>query len=113
MAERGAAEFESDGSICRGWLYRPQRDGKSPCVVMAHGFATLKEARLAAYAERFAAAGLGVLVFDYRHFGASEGEPRQYVSVPRQHADWRAAIGHARGLDWVDPERIALWGTSY
>jgi dienelactone hydrolase len=114
MVERVAAEFESGGRRCRGWLYRPgDGEGRLPCVVMAHGFATLKEARLDAYAERFAAAGLGVLVFDYRHFGDSEGEPRQYVNVARQHADWRAAIEHARGLDWVDPDRIALWGTSY
>jgi dienelactone hydrolase len=113
MAERADLEFESGGRRCRGWLYRPSGEGALPCVVMAHGFATLKEARLDAYAERFCAAGLGALVFDYRHFGASDGEPRQYVNVRRQHADWRAAIERARGLDWVDPDRIALWGSSF
>ena len=82
-------------------------------MVLAHGFGGVKEARLDAYAERFAAAGHAALLFDYRHFGASEGEPRQLISIGRQQEDWRAAIAHARGLDGIDPERIALWGTSY
>ena len=58
-------------------------------------------------------AGLAALVFDYRHFGESSGEPRNLIDIGRQHDDWRAAIAHARGLDGVDPERIALWGSSF
>jgi pimeloyl-ACP methyl ester carboxylesterase len=69
--------------------------------------------RLDIYAERFAAAGLAALVFDYRNFGASEGEPRQLLDIGMQQEDWLAAIARARGLDKVDPERIALWGTSH
>ena len=106
--------FPSAGLECGGWLYRP--DGAEPrvaCVVMAHGFGALKEARLDAYAERFAAAGYAALVFDYRHFGASEGEPRRLIDIARQQEDWRAAIAHARTLDRVDAERIALWGSSF
>ena len=34
------------------------------------------------------------------------------LSTHRQRQDWEAAIGHARGLDGVDPERIVVWGTS-
>ena len=59
----------------------PEGAGPHPCVVMAHGFSAVREQRLDAYAERFAAAGLAVLVFDYRHFGASQGEPRQLLSI--------------------------------
>ena len=80
---------------------------------MAHGFSGVREQRLDAYAERFADAGLAVLLFDYRHFGASDGEPRQYLSIRCQLDDWRAAVAHARGLDGVDPDRVALWGTSF
>ena len=68
---------------------------------------------LAAYAERFAAAGLWALTFDYRHLGDSEGAPRQLLDIGRQHDDWRAAIAFARALDGVDPERIVLWGGSF
>ena len=81
---------------------------------MAHGFSGVREQRLDAYAERFAAAGLAVLVFDYRHFGASQGEPRQLLSIaPPARADWRAAVAHARYLLEVDPKRVAVWGTSF
>lgn len=80
---------------------------------MAHGFGALKEARLDAFAERFAAAGYAALVFDYRHFGESSGQPRNLVDIGRQHDDWRAAIAFARSLDGIDHDRIALWGSSF
>jgi uncharacterized protein len=80
---------------------------------MAHGFGAVREASLDPYARRFADAGLAVLVFDYRYFGHSDGEPRQLLDIGSQLEDWRAAVAYARGLEAVDPERIALWGTSF
>lgn len=114
MPTRSDIEFRSGSGTCTGWLFRP--DGTAtglPCVVLAHGFAACKEGRLEAFAEHFAAAGMVALVFDYRHFGASTGEPRQLVDVGRQHRDWQAAVAHARKLEGVDPERVILWGTSF
>jgi fermentation-respiration switch protein FrsA (DUF1100 family) len=84
-----------------------------PCVVMAHGFGAVREARLGAYARRFAQAGYAAVVFDYRHFGDSGGEPRQLLDIGRQHDDWRAAIAFARSLPEVDAEQIVAWGTSF
>jgi pimeloyl-ACP methyl ester carboxylesterase len=80
---------------------------------MAHGFGATRDASLAPYAERFAAAGMHVLLFDYRHFGASDGRPRQLVSVRRQLQDYAAAVGFARALAGVDPAQIIVWGTSF
>jgi len=68
--------------------------------------------RLFVYAEPFAAAGMAALVFDYRGWGASDGQPRQVIDIGGQLDDWRAAVGFARGLDGIDPDRIALWGSS-
>src|SRR6202012_3918025 len=65
------------------------------------------------YAERFSAAGYACLVFDYRNFGDSEGQPRQVLDIDLQLADWAAAVAYARTLDGVDHDRIALWGTSF
>ena len=114
MADRDDVWFDSWGARCAAWLYRPEgADGDVPLVVLAHGWTGIREARLDAYAERFAAAGFAALVFDYRHFGASEGEPRQLLDVGRQLADWAAAVAYARTLDGVDPDRIALWGSSF
>ena len=76
---------------------------------MAHGLSAVRDQRLPAYAERFAAAGLGVLLFDYRHFGASGGEPRQLLDIGRQLADWRAAVAYARARF----DRVALFGSSF
>jgi uncharacterized protein len=105
--------FRSDGAECGAWLYRPTGDARGSCVVMAHGFGATREARLDAYAERFTAAGHHALVFDYRHFGTSAGEPRQLISIRRQRTDWRAALAAARDVDGVDPQRLVAWGTSY
>ncbi len=88
-------------------------DGRRPCVVLAHGFAGTVDSGLLPYAERFAAAGVDALAFDYRHFGSSEGEPRQLLSIPRQLEDYAAAIAFARSLEGVDPDRIVVWGSSY
>jgi pimeloyl-ACP methyl ester carboxylesterase len=82
-------------------------------VVMAHGFSATRELRLDAYAERFTDAGLAALVFDYRHFGASPGEPRQLLDIRKEHQDYEAALTYVRGLDWVDGDRVALFGSSF
>jgi dienelactone hydrolase len=111
--ERTDVTFSSAGVECAAWLYQPDGAGPHPIVVMAHGFSATREQRLDAYAERFRTAGMGVLLFDYRHFGASAGEPRQLLDIGRQQADFRAAIAHARATDWVDPARVALFGSSF
>lgn len=108
---RTDVEFVSQGVTCRGWLYEPGGVAPTACVVMAHGFAGIKEMRLDAFAERFAAAGCRVLVFDYRHFGASDGEPRQLLDIARQQEDWRAAVSFARARAGGLP--LVLWGTSF
>ncbi len=105
--------FDSHGTSCAAWLYRPTGVEAPPIIVMAHGFGAIRVMRLDAYAERFAAAGFAVLVFDYRGFGDSEGEPRNVLSVPMQHEDWRAAIAHARSLPGIDRTRVVAWGTSF
>jgi dienelactone hydrolase len=105
--------FLSEGESVAAWFYQPQaRTERQPCIILGHGFAGVKEARLDAFAERFADAGFACLVFDYRHLGASSGQPRQLIDLNRHRADWRAAIAYARGRSDVDPARIALWGTS-
>lgn len=113
MARRSNIQFKSGGETCRGWFYPTRKKSRGPCVVLAHGFGGTKELRLDAYAERFAAEGYRAMVFDYRHFGGSDGAPRQILEITKQNRDWEAAIAHARSLPGVDPGRIVLWGTSF
>src|SRR5690349_10977935 len=116
--ERRDLTFLSNGTPCAAWHLTgagdafTSADGR-PCVVMAHGFGGTRDTGLLDYADGFAAAGLDVLLFDYRGFGDSEGTPRQRVSYRHQRSDYRAAVRAARALPGVDPARIIPWGTSY
>ncbi len=112
---RTEVTIPSGGETLAAYLYTPDEHSEAdlPCVVMAHGFSATRDDGLPAYAEAFCAAGLAALVFDYRHFGASTGSPRQLLDVGKQHEDYRAAIAYARSVGGIDPDRIALWGTSF
>lgn len=110
---RKDVNFSVKGTKISAWLYLPAASGPSPCVVMGNGLGgTKRVAGLERYAVRFVEAGLAVLVFDYRFFGESQGEPRQLIWIPHQLEDYRAAVEFVRGHESVDPDRVALWGTS-
>ncbi|OBJ80866.1 alpha/beta hydrolase [Mycobacterium colombiense] len=113
MTPREDVQFTSGDDLISAWLYRPPGDGPAPLLVMAHGLGAVRGMRLDAYAERFSSAGYSCLVFDYRNFGDSEGRPRQVLDVGMQLADWAAAVAYARTIPGIDPDRIALWGTSF
>jgi fermentation-respiration switch protein FrsA (DUF1100 family) len=97
------------GDDIAAWLWHPE--GATGAVVLGHGLSAVHDQRLPAYAERFAAAGLAALVFDYRHFGSSGGLPRQLFDIKTQLEDWRVAIEHARTLPGI--ERVGLFGSSF
>lgn len=105
--------FNSGHDRISAWLYRPEGSSDAPLLVMAHGLGAVRTMRLDAYAERFRAAGYACLVFDYRNFGHSEGQPRQLLDIGMQLQDWIAAVAYARTLHGVDYNRIGLWGTSF
>ncbi|MFJ2645318.1 alpha/beta hydrolase [Streptomyces sp. NPDC087420] len=104
--------FLSQGQRCAAWITCPDGEGPHPAVVLVHGFGATHDMRLEQYERAFADAGMVVLSFDFRHLGASDGMPRQLVSIPRQLADIDAALAFLAGDPRVDPARIALWGTS-
>lgn len=105
--------FLSQGTECRGWLYLPENlEGRAPAIVMANAISAIKEITLPGYATRFAEAGFVVLAFDYRHYGASGGEPRNHVVPHEQQQDIRNAITWLRAQPEVDADRIGGWGIS-
>ena len=107
--------FLSGGTECAVTVSRPDTSSgvPIPAIVMAHGFGSPRALRLHAYAERFVTAGYAAVVFDYRGFGDSEGEPRQLLDISMQHADWKAALDFARSLPGIDANKIVAWGTSF
>ena len=112
-AARDDVRIPSGRERLAAYFYRPDTEGRVPCVVMAHGFSATRDDALPAYAEAFADAGFAVVLFDYRHFGRSGGQPRQLLDIGRQQDDYRAVIHWARRADGIDPDRIALWGSSF
>lgn len=113
--ERRDVTFTSQSLKCAGWYYLPtglKPGEKRPAIVMAHGYSAVKEMGLDKFAEKFAAAGFAVLVFDYRFMGASEGEPRGQLFYYDQHSDYRNAISWLTIQKEVDAQRIGAWGTS-
>jgi uncharacterized protein len=109
-------EFPSKGVRCAGWLFVP--DGADDLrlrggVVLAHGMGAVKEMYLDRFGEAFAAAGLVALAFDYRHYGGSDGEPRELLIPALQHEDYKNAITWLGGDALVDASRIGVWGTSF
>jgi fermentation-respiration switch protein FrsA (DUF1100 family) len=108
--------FTSKGLRCRGWLYVPNdlKSGqKAAAIVMANGLTGVKEATLPDYAELFVASGFVTLVFDFRFFGDSEGEPRSQVFPLEMAEDCRDAVTWVMQQPEVDSSRIGVWGTSY
>lgn len=112
---RRDVEFEgARGTRLRGWLYLPDAvTGRVPGVAMAHGFSATKEMALDRFAEAFAVAGVASLVYDHRNLGASDGEPRQEINPWAQARDYRHALSWLAARPELDPERLAVWGSSF
>ncbi|KAI1026985.1 hypothetical protein LB504_008049 [Fusarium proliferatum] len=110
---RRDVEFPTvDGLTLRGWFYTANGDGKHPCIIMANGLAGLKEQLCPNFAQRFQAAGYGVLLFDHRNWGASDGLPRNETNPIQTARDYSDAFDYVALLDEVDTPRIVYWGTS-
>ncbi|XBS69274.1 alpha/beta fold hydrolase [Acerihabitans sp. KWT182] len=82
-----------------------------PAIVLCHGFFGIQDLLLPAYADAFAEAGYAAVTFDYRGFGDSEGE-RGRIVPEQQIDDILAVLAWCKDRPDIDPQRIALWGTS-
>jgi dipeptidyl aminopeptidase/acylaminoacyl peptidase len=96
----------SDGLTLRGW-YAPSRNGAA--VILVHGGAG-NRASLLTEAQHLAARGFGVLTFDRRANGESDGETTTWgVQEPR---DVAAALDFVSARADVDAARIGVVGFS-
>lgn len=113
IPNRRDISFQINRVTVRGWLYLPENASQpAPCIVMNNGAGGTKDVVLEQYALRFVKEGIACLTFDYRHFGDSDGQPRQLLNRAVQIEDCENAIGFARSCPEVDPDRIGVWGTS-
>ncbi|MGF1735052.1 UilS family quorum-quenching N-acyl-homoserine lactonase [Photobacterium satsumensis] len=107
-------EFKSKDATIAGHLYLPDNNTAAPLplIILCHGFCGVKELLIPAFAQRFAEQGYAALTFDYRGFGESQGEAGRLVPA-LQIEDIHAAIAWGQEQPNLDPERIALWGSSF
>jgi uncharacterized protein len=94
--EKRDVTFKSADNLCVAWFFLPQGAAvggtRVPAVAMTHGIGAVKEMYIDFFARRFAEAGIAALLFDYRFFGASGGEPRQRAFPRDQLEDYRSAL---------------------
>lgn len=79
-----------------------------------HRLTLTKEAGLAAFGEHWAEhAGYSSLIFDYRGFGNSDGQPRNLVTLERQIQDYKSVLAYARSLpETFRADRIVVMGSA-
>lgn len=104
--------FFSNGLRLDADLHLPDDDGAGapyPVVVPASGYQGLKVIHPLRFARVLTRCGYAVLAFDYRGFGASEGERGRLV--PQEWAeDVRAAVDRVTSHPRLDPGRVAVLG---
>jgi uncharacterized protein len=107
-----SARFTSAGSALAGLLWFPNGGAPPyPVIVQGPGWLGLADTRsYVPYHEAFTAAGFAVLVFDYRGFGASEGNPT-IVDPTAQVEDWLAAVAFCATRPDLDIGRLGVFGS--
>jgi dipeptidyl aminopeptidase/acylaminoacyl peptidase len=106
-----------DGRDIPGWLYRPDVDGKAPVVLSIHGGPEAQEKPLyQALYQYLLSRGIGVLATNIR---GSTGYGKSYQRLVQRDwgggdlHDWEHAVRWLHDQDWVDPDRIGVYGGSY
>jgi dipeptidyl aminopeptidase/acylaminoacyl peptidase len=106
-----------DGRDIPAWLYRPAVDGKAPVVLSIHGGPEAQERPVyQALYQYLLSRGIAVLATNIR---GSTGYGKSYQRLVQRDwgggdmQDWEHAVKWLRNQDWVEPERIGVYGGSY
>jgi fermentation-respiration switch protein FrsA (DUF1100 family) len=105
--------FTSEDAKLVGILYIPTdyKEGtRIPAIIVVGSWITVKEQMASTYAKKLASEGFVTLVFDFRGYGESGGEPRQVESPQRKIEDIKNAVTLLQSLPLVDPNRIGGLG---
>ena len=106
-----------DGRDIPAWLYRPELDGKAPVVLSIHGGPEAQEKpQYQPLYQYLLSRGIGVLATNIR---GSTGYGKSYQRLVQRDwgggdmQDWEHAVRWLREQDWVDSDRIGVYGGSY
>lgn len=108
-----ATSFPNRGVTLSAHLHLPpdfQQDRKYPALVGIHPAGGVKEQTIGFYAQRLAAHGFVVVVYDSTYQGASGGEPRLLEDPSTRVEDARSAADFLTTLPYVDVERMGVFG---
>lgn len=111
MRSEEVSFFSEGARIAASWRTPDSADRPLRAVIQGPGWLGLRDAKLyVRYHEALTAAGFGVLVFDYRGFGDSEGD-RTRLSFAGQLTDLINGVSYLTSRDDVDPECIGVFGS--
>ncbi|RDJ23122.1 alpha/beta hydrolase [Bosea caraganae] len=105
--------FDAGDSFVVGHLYLPDgysAERRHPAVVIGGSLTAVKEQMGGIYAIEMARRGFLALAIDYRHYGESGGEPRQYENPESKAEDLVAAVSYLAARPDVRPSGIGLLG---
>ena len=83
--------FDSEGAKLVGNLFVPEHSEPIGVVVAVGPLTSVKEQAAGTYARALAERGYAALAFDYRYFGESGGQPRQFENPQSNIEDIRNA----------------------
>jgi hypothetical protein len=102
-------EFESHGDDCAGHLFVPttyEEGDQLPGLVVTGAWMTVKEQMPDRYARELAGRGFAALTFDFRGWGESGGDRRQYENPEKKIEDILAAVEYLRSRGELDPDPV-------
>lgn len=106
-----SCSFTIKNDVIRGDLYLPSKYAlKVPAVVIAGPMTSVKEQVTGVYCRAIAKLGFAALTIDHRHYGESDGHPRQYEFYQHKIEDLIAAVEFLSVQSEVDSENIGLLG---
>ncbi len=107
--------FHNGDTLLAGTLLVPASEDPHPAVAMIQGSGPADSDNFGYFPpirEHFANHGIAVLCFDKPGIGGSSGDwTRQSFPADRAR-EALAAVSFLQSRDWIDPERVGLWGIS-
>ncbi|MEI7466243.1 MAG: alpha/beta fold hydrolase, partial [Burkholderiales bacterium] len=114
--EHTEVSFFSDGDRIAGYLYTPQDwkpgDAPRPGILVLAGYSGNTQADCTHMMKRLCAEGWFVFGYDYVGFGKSEGKRNRHRPL-EQAQNTYDALSYMQTVDGIDPERLAIYGTSF
>lgn len=103
-------EFIVDGDKVVGELHLPSGNGPHAAVIVGGPMTSVKEQVTGVYAHALAERGFAAFAIDHRHYGESDGEPRQYENYHHKIQDLKAALNTLAEHPAIDAHRIGAVG---